>query len=98
MKTGQQENGNMAERYDIRVKVISQEGYCAQGHKVGDQWVIRKETPKGICLSAYNSMYPHIRTLMFGGTFPWGDDSDSIKVACPDPDNPLVFEVRRIRK
>ena len=87
----------MAERYDIRAKVISQKGTCNNGHKVGDEFVLSRTTPKGICLSAFNSLYPSVRTLMFGGTFPWSQDPDKATVACPDAANPVVFELQRIR-
>jgi len=38
-----------------------------------------------------------LRTLMFGGTFPWSPDPEAVTVACPDAENPVVFELRRIR-
>ena len=85
----------MAERYDINVKVISQKGTCSK-HKVGDKYFISKTTPEGICLSAFNSFLPAVRTLMFGGTFPWAKDPDTAEIACPDAKNPVVFELRRI--
>ena len=88
----------MAERYDIAVKVVSQKGTCAHEHKVGDEWVIRGKTPEGICLSAFNAMLPNIRVLMFGGAFPWSSDPDATTIACPDAENPVVFELRRLRK
>lgn len=88
----------MADRYDIIVKVISQKGECGAGHKVGDEWIISSKTPEGICLSAFNVLYPNVRLLMFGGTLPWGDDKDATILACPDAKNPVVFEVRRIKK
>ncbi len=88
----------MAERYEVMVKVISQKGKCACEHKVGDKWVIRAKTPEGICLSAFNALYPDARVLMFGGAFPWQSDPDVTTVACPDAKNPLVFELRRLRK
>ena len=88
----------MAERYDIAVKVISQKGTCAHEHKVGDGWVISGKTPEGICLSAFNAMLPNIRVLMFGGAFPWENDPDITTIACPDAENPVVFELRRLRK
>ncbi len=88
----------MAERYEIAVKVISQKGSCDAKHKVGQEWVIKKDTPEGICLSAFTAMYPSVRALMFGGVFPWAKDPDIAVVACPDAENPVVFEVRRIRK
>jgi len=88
----------MAERYEIQVKVISQEGTCSIGHKVGDEWVIKDKTPEGICLAAYNILYPEIRVIMFGGSFPWENDPDVTTLPCKDKKNPVVFELRRLRK
>ena len=86
----------MAERYNVKVRVISQKGTCAIGHKVGDDFIISRTTPEGICLSAFNTFFPAMRTLMFGGTFPWSEDPDTATAACPDAENPVVFELRRI--
>lgn len=88
----------MAERYGVTVKVVSQKGTCALGHKIGEQWVIKDKTAEGICLGALAAMIGDIRVLMYGGTFPWSEDPDTSLVACPDPVNPVVFEIRRIRK
>ncbi len=88
----------MAERYDVVVKVISQKGTCHAEHKVGDEWVIGHKTPEGICLSAFNALLPAIRVLCFGGSFPWEDDTDVTTAACPDAQNPVVFELRRLNK
>ena len=88
----------MAERYEVLVKVISQKGTCEQEHKVGDEWVIGTKTPEGICLSAFHVLHRNAWVLMFGGSFPWESDPDVSKVACPDPGNPVVFELRRLRK
>jgi len=88
----------MAERYDVTIRVISQKGTCAAEHKVGDKWVIGSKSPEGICLSAFNALYPGARVLMFGGSFPWETDPDVTTAACPDGQNPVVFELRRLRK
>ena len=88
----------MAEAYDIAVKVISQKGTCGAGHKVGDEWVIGSKTPEGICLSAFNVLLSNARVLRFGGSFPWENDPDVTTVACPDAQNPVVFELRRLQK
>ena len=89
----------MAERYDVAIKVISQKGHCAAGHKVGDEWVISSSlTPAGICLSGLYALFPQLRVLTFGGVFPWGDHPDVATAACPDAANPVVFELRRLRK
>ena len=88
----------MAERYEVAIKIISQKGTCAQEHKVGEEWVIKGKTPAGICLSAFHTVHPLARVLMFNGTFPWEPDPDVTTVACPDATNPVVFELRRLRK
>ena len=87
----------MAETYDVIAKVISQKGTCGAEHKVGDQWVIGGKTPEGICLSAFNALFPSLRVLRFGGSFPWSSDPDVATAACPDAQNPVVFELRRVR-
>jgi hypothetical protein len=38
------------------------------------------------------------RVLRFGGELPWEEDRDTAHVACPDPLNPLIMELRRIRE
>jgi uncharacterized repeat protein (TIGR04076 family) len=91
----------MAESYDVAIKVISQKGNCHSGHKVGDEWVMRShnhKTPPDICLFAFNSLYPLAQVLMYGGSFPWSTNPDVTSIACIDEDNPVVFELRRLRK
>ena len=89
----------MAERYKVGIKVAGQKGNCFQGHKVGDEWVSDGKTPEGICLSAFNSLFPYLQVLMFGGVFPWEADPDiASNVACPDSLNPVLFEIRRLRE
>ena len=90
----------MSESYDIGVRVLSQKGVCPAGHKVGDEWIIKKDllTPGGMCIAAYNTVHPYVMTLMFGGSFPWEDNPDITRIACPDPDNPVILELKRIRQ
>ena len=83
----------------IRIKVISQKGFCMAGHKVGDEWVMRGnedswKTPGGICMFAFDVLYPYINMLMYGGSFPWQLDPDVWPTPCPDSLNPVVFELR----
>ena len=88
----------MAERYKVSIKVVSQKGTCVQEHKVGDQWVIDRKTPEGVCLSAFNSLLPFLQVLRYGGSFPWETDPDITTVACPDADNPVVFKLHRLNE
>jgi uncharacterized repeat protein (TIGR04076 family) len=80
----------------VRVKVISQKGHCEAGHKVGDEWLVGEKTPQGMCTFAFASLFPLITPLMFGGSFPWEKDPEVTTVACPDAENPVVFEIRRL--
>ena len=87
----------MSEIQKVRIKVLSQKGTCELGHKVGDEWVTDGKTPGGLCLFAFGSLLPAITPLMFDASFPWEKEPDMTTTACPDPDNPVVFELRRVR-
>ena len=84
--------------YMIEVTVKSQKGKCAFGHKPGDKIYFNGKTVKGnICYSALMTILPKIHALRFGVNFPWSEDGDTIFNACPDPENPVVFKITRIR-
>ncbi|MBN2463658.1 MAG: TIGR04076 family protein [Dehalococcoidia bacterium] len=87
-----------AEFYEVEVQVISQKGTCVSEHKVGDKFIIADKTPPGMCAWAFYTLFPFISALQFGGSFPWENDQDKATVACPDPTNPVIFELRRVRK
>lgn len=80
---------------DVTAKVISQKGTCEAGHKVSDKCVIGQQTPPNLCSWAFHSLFPFAEVLQFGGSFPWENDRNKTTVACPDPENPVVFELRR---
>ena len=85
------------EIYDVSIKVISQKGYCAMGHKVGDEWIIKGYvTPGGMCMGAFGAIFPVVGVMAFNGKYPWSKDPDRERVVCPDAENPVVFEVRRL--
>ena len=80
----------------IIARVVSQKGSCEAGHRVGDEFIIDPvKTPAGMCPWALYSLFPFAGALQYGGSFPWEKDPGKARVACPDPDNPLVFELRR---
>jgi len=80
---------------DVIAEVISQKGICTCGHKVGDKFTIAQQTIPNLCSWAFHSLFPFAEVLQFGGSFPWEKDGNKATVACPDPDNPVVFELRR---
>ena len=81
----------------VVARVISQQGTCSAGHKVGDEFVIGQQTPPNLCSWAFYSLFPFAEVLQFNGSLPWEQDRDKATVACPDPANPVVFELRRGR-
>jgi uncharacterized repeat protein (TIGR04076 family) len=84
--------------YQVKLKVISQKGQCEAGHKVGDEYTLGDTLPAGMCSWAFFTLFPFASALQAGGAFPWEKDKDATTAACPDPTNPVVFELRRIRK
>jgi len=83
----------------IEVTVKSQKGKCAFGHKVGDKIAFDGKTVKGnICYSALMVLLPKVYAIRYAAEFPWAKDKDAICNACPDAENPVVFEIRRTRK
>jgi len=81
---------------DIVAEVVSQKGTCAFGHKVGDKYTLGEVTEPNLCSWAYNSFFPLAKVLQFGGSLPWEKDKNKATAACPDADNPVVFELRRL--
>lgn len=79
---------------DVIARVISQRGTCEAGHKVGDEFIIGQKTPPGLCSWAFYTLFPFAEVLQFGGSFPWEEDPNKATVACPDPTNPVIFELR----
>jgi uncharacterized repeat protein (TIGR04076 family) len=85
--------------YKIVAKVIKQEGHCVAGHQVGDEVFFDGETVQGkICISALYSLLPKVYAMRYGVEFPWLEDPDVSTHACPDAWNPVVFEVRRLKR
>lgn len=83
----------------VEVTVKSQKGKCAFGHKVGDKIIFDGRAVKGgICYSALMTLLPKVYAMRYGVEFPWSKNKDVICNACPDAENPVVFEIRRVKK
>ena len=81
----------------IRVKEIMGTGKCPFGHKPGDEYSYPEDRGK-ICPSGYYILFPSIRVLQFGGTFPWTEKPDVVTLCCSDAKNPVVFEIIRTKE
>ncbi len=86
----------------VLVKVISQEGNCSAGQKVGDETLFDWSTHEiegKICLHALYSALPKIYALAHGGDVAFAVDDEGNRVArhaCPDGYNPVIYELRLI--
>lgn len=84
---------------EIEITVVRKKGHCSVGHEVGDRFLIKNyKTPEGLCLSAFHAIWPVARTFLLDGIQPWDENKDETIVACPDPENLVVFKLRRIKK
>ena len=86
----------MSEVRDVVAKVISQKGECSAGHRVGNEFVVGQVTPEGMCSWAFCALFQFATVLQSGCSFPWETEEGKATVACPDPENPVVFELRRL--
>ena len=77
----------------VKVKVVFKKGVCTAGHEVGDEWIIGRLTPGGMCAMAYHAIYPNIRILQRGGRYEYPAGSGLIRSACTDAWNQVVFEL-----
>lgn len=86
----------MAARSDVRITLLSQRKACPNGHRVGDTWLVRGQTPAGMCLSAFHALSPFLMTLRYGGEFPWEPRPGEVTVCCPDAEVVNVFRLERV--
>ena len=78
----------------IELTIISQRGTCVFGHTVGQKFDVSAATPAGLCPGAYQSACSTIFALQVNGQIPWAKADGSVHIACPDPDNPVVMEIK----
>ena len=95
----------MANPEKVILKIVSVKGTCAAGHYVGQEFDLSKDfflglsgDPRAICPSAFHAIFPSWRVLRHGGGYPWEEDRDKTTVACPDPFNPVLMELRRVKE
>lgn len=84
--------------YELIATVIEQKGTCVAGHKVGDKIDLNSIWAPKICRPLLKALESQAMVLKYGGDMPWLKDKDIVRVSCPDPENPLVVEIKRIKK
>lgn len=94
----------MANPEKVILKVVSVKGTCAANHSEGQEFDLSQDFVMGlsgkagtICPHAFNVAFPFWQVLRHGGDFPWEEDKEKAYFACPDPTNPVVMELRRVK-
>lgn len=87
----------MEYKVKIRIVEIMGEGKCPHGHQVGEEYSYPEDRGK-ICANAFHTLWPAIRVMQFGGTFPWADEPDRTRLCCSDPKRPVVYEITRTKE
>ena len=84
--------------YKIKLEItdILGDGKCPRGHEIGDSFSYPEGVGK-LCPSAFHSIYPDIRVMQSGGSFPWFKDENNHARCCPDPKRPVVINISRIK-
>ena len=52
--------------------------------------------PEGFCGSAWQTIYPNLRTLWYGGDLPFFAEKGTSVTCCADGVRPVIFKVERI--
>lgn len=85
----------MAE-YKVVAKVIKQKGECHAGHAVGQEFDFGVTTPANFCCHAFGAIWPTVNLLINGGGYSWDSEPGVTYWGCPDTQNLVMFELRRV--
>lgn len=82
----------------VVAKVIAVKSACTIGLKPGDEFELSTHRCGDFCGLFYSNIARWVTTLQLGGTFPFGDDPDVQVWDCPNAQNRVRVELRRIRE
>lgn len=86
----------MAISSPVRMRIVSIAGRCPNGHQVGEEYVVERTTPSGVCLGSFGACLPYLTALRFGASFPWEQEEGVISIGCPDHENAVVWRLERV--
>jgi uncharacterized repeat protein (TIGR04076 family) len=91
---------------DIKLvgKVVKVEGKCTAGHHVGEEFDLTLSSEEAdktyrtpnVCGFLYDTIFPYLVALQFGGIFPWEKNKDKFLAGCPD-NYKVVVEIKRVK-
>ncbi|MFH0785123.1 MAG: TIGR04076 family protein [Pseudomonadota bacterium] len=81
----------------VIAKVIETKSNCTIGMKPGDEFELSTHKCGDFCGLFYSNIAGWVKTLQFGGTFPLSEDPDVQVWDCPNPNNRVKIELRRVK-
>lgn len=81
----------------VMARVIETKSDCTIGMKPGDEFELSTHKCGDFCGLFYSNIAGWVKTLQFGGTFPLGEDPDVQVWDCPNPNNRVKVELRRVK-
>ncbi len=64
----------------------------------GQEFILeRLSMPEGFCGSAWQTIYPNARTLLYGGDLPFFAEKGTSVTCCADGMRPVIFKLERIQ-
>ena len=82
----------------VVAKILSAEGDCTIGMKPGEEYELSVHQCGDFCGLFYHHLLNWITLLQFDGTFPMGPDKDTMIWECPNFNNRVKVELKRIKK
>lgn len=78
----------------LLAEVVSINGECHAGHKMGDRFRVGCWDTGGLCGFFYHDIFPSLSLMQFGGKYPW-ESEEGLKLECPDRDVAVTIRLRR---
>ncbi len=82
----------------VVAKVIDAKGDCTIGMKIGDEYELSLHKCGDFCGLFYHNILNWITMFQFDGTFPFGEDPNLMAFECPNPNNKVKIELKRIKE
>ncbi len=80
----------------VRMTIVDVRDACPRGHGVGEEYIVKGDSPGGICLGSFGAILPYLTALRFGASFPWEKEEGVITLGCPDHENCVIWKLERL--
>ena len=82
----------------VVAKIVDSKGPCTIGMEKGDEFELSIHKCGDFCGYFYHNIFNWICLLQMGGNSPFGDDPDTIVWECPNSQNRVKIELKRVKE